>query len=161
MGLSLTRPAQRSLARWSTSLGAAIRSRRRPRTTQAPFIEEVQSRGELYIHQPYELYSEENHEAWRKLYSRVQPRWERYANENFMEGIQALRLDPDHVPRLDRAGLRRRIETASERYGLAVANVFHAGDGNLHPLILFDGRYPEQVDKIFGMSEEIMTQLIA
>jgi glycolate oxidase len=44
----------------------------------------------------------------------------------------------------------------SERYGLAVANVFHAGDGNLHPLILFDSRYPDQVDKILGMSEEIM-----
>jgi phenylalanine-4-hydroxylase len=70
-------------------------------TNQAPFIEEVQSRGQLYIHQPYELYSEENHEAWRKLYSRIRPRWERYANEHFLEGIQALRLDPNHVPRLE------------------------------------------------------------
>ena len=43
-----------------------------------------------------------------------------------------------------------------ERCGLPVANVFHAGDGNLHPLILFDSRYQDQVDKILGMSEEIM-----
>src|SRR3989442_7380333 len=49
----------------------------------------------------------------------------------------------------------------SGRYGLAVANVFHAGDGNLHPLILFDSRYPDQVDKIFGMSEEIMKLCVA
>jgi glycolate oxidase len=48
------------------------------------------------------------------------------------------------------------IDRMSERYGLGVANVFHAGDGNLHPLILFDSRYPDQVDKIFTMSEEIM-----
>jgi len=48
------------------------------------------------------------------------------------------------------------IDRMSERYGLGVANVFHAGDGNLHPLILFDSRYPEQVDKIFAMSEDIM-----
>lgn len=70
-------------------------------TSQAPFIEEVRSRGQLYIHQPFELYSEENHEAWRKLYSRMRPRWERHANEHFLEGIRALRLDPDHVPRLE------------------------------------------------------------
>lgn len=70
-------------------------------TTQANFIEEVRSRGDLYIHQPYELYSEENHEAWRKLFSRIRPRWERYANRHFLEGIRSLCLDPDHVPRLE------------------------------------------------------------
>ena len=70
-------------------------------TTQAPFIEQIRRSGQLYIHQPYELYSEENHEAWRRLYSRMLPRWERSANRHFLEGIQALRLDPDHVPRLE------------------------------------------------------------
>jgi phenylalanine-4-hydroxylase len=70
-------------------------------TTRAPFIEEAKSRGELYIHQPYELYSEENHEAWRRLYARMLPRWERYANEFFLRGINSLCFDPDHVPRLD------------------------------------------------------------
>ena len=70
-------------------------------TSEAPFIEEARTHGRLYIHQPYELYSEENHEAWRKLYSRMLPSWEQYANRHFCEGIQALRLNPNRVPRLD------------------------------------------------------------
>ena len=36
----------------------------------------------------------------------------------------------------------------SQTYGLRVANVFHAGDGNLHPLILFDERNPEEVRRV-------------
>lgn len=67
----------------------------------APFIEQAQQNGELYITQPYELYSEENHEAWRKLFSRMKGRWEQYANDHFMRGIRSLCLDPDHVPKLD------------------------------------------------------------
>lgn len=70
-------------------------------TTQAPFIEDAQKHGQLYIHQPYDLYSEENQEAWRKLYARMLPRWERYANPHFKKGIANLCLDPNHVPRLD------------------------------------------------------------
>ncbi|HTS49524.1 MAG TPA: phenylalanine 4-monooxygenase [Bryobacteraceae bacterium] len=69
-------------------------------TSEAPFIEQARHDGQLYITQPYELYSEENHAAWRRLYERLQPRWERYANQHFLEGIQALRLDPTRVPRL-------------------------------------------------------------
>ena len=45
-------------------------------TTEAPFIEEARRHGGLYIQQPYDLYSEENHEAWRQLYARMLPRWE-------------------------------------------------------------------------------------
>lgn len=70
-------------------------------TNEASFIEEARTHGQLYIRQPYELYSEENHEAWRRLYSRIQPRWQRYANARFLDGIAALRLDPDHAPRLE------------------------------------------------------------
>ncbi len=70
-------------------------------TTQAPFIEEAQRNGELYISQPYELYSEENHDAWRKLYKRMMPRWERYSNEWFLRGISSLGLNPDRVPKLE------------------------------------------------------------
>src|SRR5262249_7260824 len=72
------------------------------------------------------------------------------------------RLAPDMItmdaviPRTRLPEVLVAIDRMSERYGLGVANVFHAGDGNLHPLILFDGRYPEQVEKIFSMSEEIM-----
>jgi glycolate oxidase len=40
----------------------------------------------------------------------------------------------------------RRMSALSEKYGLRVANVFHAGDGNLHPLILFDANKPGQLE---------------
>ncbi|MBZ5724565.1 MAG: phenylalanine 4-monooxygenase [Acidobacteriia bacterium] len=69
-------------------------------TGHAPFVEEARTRGELYIRQAYELYSEENHEAWRRLYRRIRPRWERYANDHFLQGIAALDLPPDRIPRL-------------------------------------------------------------
>jgi phenylalanine-4-hydroxylase len=69
-------------------------------TGRAPFVEEARNRGELYIQQVYELYSEENHEAWRQLYRRIQPRWERYANDHFLKGVEALQLPADRVPRL-------------------------------------------------------------
>ncbi len=70
-------------------------------TAEAPFIERARGRGEFYIHQPYELYSEANHEAWRRLYERMVPRWERYANPHFLSGIHCLCLDPKRVPRLE------------------------------------------------------------
>lgn len=70
-------------------------------TTEAPFIEEAQHNGQLYIHQPYELYSEENHESWRRLYARMQDRWENYANEWFLRGIANLCFNPDRVPKLE------------------------------------------------------------
>lgn len=70
-------------------------------TTKAPFIEQAQAKGELYISQPYELYHEDNHEAWRRLYDRMLPRWEKYANPHFLKGIENLCLDPTRVPRLD------------------------------------------------------------
>ncbi|HET8569567.1 MAG TPA: FAD-linked oxidase C-terminal domain-containing protein, partial [Candidatus Limnocylindria bacterium] len=55
------------------------------------------------------------------------------------------RLAPDYyvqdgvIPRTRLPDVLRRVAEVSERTGLRVANVFHAGDGNLHPLILFDG----------------------
>lgn len=70
-------------------------------TSEAPFIEEAKADGILYIHQPYEEYSESNHEAWRQLYARMLPKWEKYANEHFLKGISSLCLDPQQVPRLD------------------------------------------------------------
>jgi phenylalanine-4-hydroxylase len=70
-------------------------------TTQAPFIENAQARGQLFIHQPYEQYSERNHEAWRRLYARIRPLWDRYANPAFLTGIRSLSLNPSAVPHLD------------------------------------------------------------
>ncbi|HEX7918424.1 MAG TPA: phenylalanine 4-monooxygenase [Gemmatimonadales bacterium] len=69
-------------------------------TTKAPFIEQAQAKGELYITQPYELYNDDNHEAWRRLYDRMLPKWEKYANPHFLKGIENLCLDPTKVPRL-------------------------------------------------------------
>lgn len=69
-------------------------------TGEAPFIEEAREAGNLYIEQPYELYTDENHEAWRMLYDRMLPRWEQYANEHFLKGISNLCLDPKRVPRM-------------------------------------------------------------
>src|SRR5205085_2494249 len=69
-------------------------------TSEAPFIEAAQSKGQLYIEQPYELYSDENQQAWRKLFARISPRWQRYANQHFLKGIGCLGLDPNHIPRL-------------------------------------------------------------
>ena len=67
-------------------------------TSEATFIEQARHDGQLYIHQPYELYTEENHRAWSTLYRRMLPRWERYANRHFRAGLEALKLDHDRVP---------------------------------------------------------------
>ena len=56
---------------------------------------------DLYITQPYGLYSPEDHQTWQRLYHRLLPRWERYANERFQCGIQSLCLPLDRIPRLD------------------------------------------------------------
>ncbi len=70
-------------------------------TNESPFIEQAKSAGQFYISQPYQLYSDENHDAWRRLFARMLPRWERYANEHYLQGIRSLCLDPKQVPRLE------------------------------------------------------------
>jgi phenylalanine-4-hydroxylase len=70
-------------------------------TTRAPFIEAAQQQGQLYIAQPYELYSAANHDAWRRLYARMREPWARYANPRFLQGLDTLQLSPDRVPRLE------------------------------------------------------------
>ena len=56
------------------------------------------------------------------------------------------RISPDYyvqdgvVPRTKLPEVLRRIDELSREHGLRVGNVFHAGDGNLHPLVLYDGR---------------------
>ena len=75
-------------------------------TGHAPFVEEARTRGELFIHQAYEQYSDENQEAWRKLYARIRTRWARYANDQFLQGVEALRLPADHIPHLSEINQR-------------------------------------------------------
>ena len=68
------------------------------------------------------------------------------------------RISPDYmcmdstIPRKKLAEILRAIEAMEQQYGLACANVFHAGDGNLHPLILFDANDPDQMHRceLFG-----------
>ncbi len=54
-----------------------------------------------FIQQNYDLYTEADQEAWRRLFARMLPRWDRYANSHYLEGIHALCLDPQHIPRLE------------------------------------------------------------
>ncbi len=70
-------------------------------TTEAPEIALAKAHGQLFIAQPYDHYSEENHETWRRLYARMLPKWQHYANPHFLEGIRALSLNPQRVPRLE------------------------------------------------------------
>lgn len=67
-------------------------------TTKAAFIEKAQANGDLYIEQPYELYSEENQKTWQKLYANMRPKWQKYANRKFLEGVENLMLKPDAIP---------------------------------------------------------------
>src|SRR6185437_16011316 len=70
-------------------------------TTEAAFIEAAQRNGDMYIHQPYELYSEGNHEAWRRLFARMQAQWRQHATPQFLKGIDSLCFDATRVPRLE------------------------------------------------------------
>jgi len=51
----------------------------------------------------------------------------------------------------------RRTTEISARYGLQVANVFHAGDGNLHPLIIFNANEPGELEKAEALGAELLT----
>jgi len=72
------------------------------------------------------------------------------------------RLAPDYycmdgtIPRHQLSSVLTEIHRLGEQYGLGVANVFHAGDGNLHPLILFDASKPEQVSNAKRFGESIL-----
>ena len=72
------------------------------------------------------------------------------------------RLSPDYivqdgvVPRGKLGQALKEIEGISARYGLRVANVFHAGDGNLHPLILFDSSKPGEFERAEQISSDII-----
>lgn len=65
------------------------------------------------------------------------------------------------VPRTRLPEMLRTIRSISERYQIKIANVFHAGDGNLHPILLFDERDTEQVKKVLDASTEILDACLA
>ena len=60
------------------------------------------------------------------------------------------------IPVSELANVLKRIGELSRTYGLEVANVFHAGDGNLHPLILFDANAPGQIELTETLGAEIL-----
>src|SRR5579864_52182 len=60
------------------------------------------------------------------------------------------------IPRTKVPATLAEIERISQKYGLIIGNVFHAGDGNLHPLILFDARDPKQFQASHDAAREIM-----
>lgn len=60
------------------------------------------------------------------------------------------------VPRTKLPEIFETIQRVSEKYDLKIVNVFHAGDGNLHPILLFDEREPEQIQRVLAASGEIL-----
>jgi glycolate oxidase len=60
------------------------------------------------------------------------------------------------VPRTRLPDILRVISAVSERHGLAIGNVFHAGDGNIHPIVLYDEREPDQVRRAIEAGREIL-----
>ncbi len=77
------------------------------------------------------------------------------------------RIAPDYycidgtIPRRRMAQVLTEITALSERYGLPVANVFHAGDGNLHPLILYDAALPGQLEAAEALGGAILELCVA
>jgi glycolate oxidase len=87
--------------------------------------------------------------------------------ERFWSGRKAAfpaagRISPDYycidgtIPRRSLAPVLRRIGELSREFGLPCMNVFHAGDGNLHPLILYDGNRPGDVEKTLAFGAKIL-----
>ncbi len=60
------------------------------------------------------------------------------------------------VPRSKLPYVLRRVSEICDHYGLRVGNVFHAGDGNLHPLILFDSQIPGEVERVRQAGHEVL-----
>lgn len=76
------------------------------------------------------------------------------------------RLSPSYctqdgvVPRTKLPQMLRKIREIGERYSLRIVNVFHAGDGNLHPILLFDERDQAQVARVLDASNEILEECL-
>ena len=72
------------------------------------------------------------------------------------------RVSPDYyvqdgvVPRTRLPEVLRRIDALSQEHGLRVGNVFHAGDGNLHPLVLYDGRVEGEAERAEELARRIL-----
>jgi glycolate oxidase len=65
------------------------------------------------------------------------------------------------VPRTKLPHILRRITEIGAKYDIRIANVFHAGDGNIHPILLFDEQDPTQVRRVLDASHEILDECIS
>jgi len=65
------------------------------------------------------------------------------------------------VPRTQIASTLRHIGEVGTKYGLTISNIFHAGDGNMHPIILFDARKPGDLEKAQHAGDEILEYCIS
>jgi len=92
--------------------------------------------------------------------------------ERFWAGRKAAfpaigRISPDYycmdgtIPRRRLPEVLRAMAEMSQRYGLGVANVFHAGDGNLHPLIMYDANKPGELEKAEAFGADILRLCVA
>lgn len=64
------------------------------------------------------------------------------------------------VPRTRLPHILREIRRIGEKYNISICNVFHAGDGNIHPILLFDERDADQVKRVMAASHEILEECI-
>jgi len=64
------------------------------------------------------------------------------------------------IPRTRLPEVLAKIEASGQKFGLKTGNVFHAGDGNLHPLIFFDERDPKQVQAALDCCSEVLTAVV-
>ena len=64
------------------------------------------------------------------------------------------------VPRSKLPEMMRFIRQCSEKYGLRIPNVFHAGDGNIHPLVLYDERDPDQIRRALAASHDMLEKCV-
>jgi glycolate oxidase len=65
------------------------------------------------------------------------------------------------VPRTRVPDILRRIREIGAAHGLEIANVFHAGDGNIHPILLYDERRPGEVARVLAAGREILEACVA
>src|SRR5262245_9756862 len=73
------------------------------------------------------------------------------ANYYTMDGV---------IPRSKLPEILQEIAALGSKYGLRMANVFHAGDGNLHPIILYDIREPDAKEKVLALAGEILQRCV-
>ena len=134
-----------------------------PVTAQAILLCEIDGTVEQVIEQSEQLYALLLHLGAQS----VEIARDELEQEKMWAGRKAAfpavgRISPDYycmdgtIPRYQLGAMLRSIAELSIKYGLPVANVFHAGDGNLHPLILYDGNVPGDFEKAERLGSDIL-----